>query len=362
MNTPKRILLIADNPYMGGVTSHVVSIFSAMRGGRFEFWTACFPGRNEDTALLDAAEGLGITVHVFPMRHGFDITVLAAFQRFVADHKIHLIHTHGYRGNLIAALARTSRPVVSTCHGEIVAPAWRTRLWEWLSLRAMRRHNKVVACSDYVRRRLIRKGLAADRVVTVYNCCGRPDDADAPGVPGGMAHGGVGFIVLYVGRLVEGKGLDVLVDSLIGAAGVLLVLVGEGPLRDALAGRARRVGVPVHFAGAVDDPSGYYLWSHVVVLASVMEAMPMVLIEAAAHGKPVVASRAGGISEIVADGETGILVESGDPAALRGALERLRNPALRAAMGERARARWRRMFSPEIMAARLSEVYDDVLG
>ena len=358
MTEPKRILLVADNPYTGGVTSHILSILAAMRGQRrFEFLVACFPGRNEDAALIRAAERLGTHVHVFTMAHPFDIRVLKAYRTFLNDNHIQVVHTHGYRGNVIAALARTPLPVVSTCHGEIVEPALRTRLWQWLSLRAMRRHARVIACSDYVRRWLIDKGLAETRVVTVHNSYAPTEAELGLGVPRLPDE----LVVLYVGRLVAGKGLDTLLEAAVGIEKMLVVLVGDGPLRDSLEAQACRLGVRVHFAGAMENPTPYYRRADVVVLPSRMEAMPMVLIEAAAHAKPVIATRVGGIPEIVSDDQTGILIESSDAGQLHDALDRIRDPGLRAAMGQHALERWRNGFSPEIMADRLVRIYEELL-
>jgi glycosyltransferase involved in cell wall biosynthesis len=93
-----------------------------------------------------------------------------------------------------------------------------------------------------------------------------------------------------------------------------------------------------------------------------MEALPMVLIEAAAYGKPVVATNAGGIPEIVLDGVTGTLVPVRDADALRGALASMRNEEMRARMGAAALARWKELFARGQMANELERLYRSVLG
>src|SRR5690606_25912636 len=131
--------------------------------------------------------------------------------------------------------------------------------------------------------------------------------------------------------------------------------------RAALASRAAERGADVRFLGAVERPWPYYRLADVAVLPSRMEALPMMLIEAAAFGLPAVATRVGGVPEVVRDGETGYLVEYGDGAGLRDALRRLADPVRRGEFGAAARNRWQRLFSPEPFAAALAEVYGELL-
>jgi glycosyltransferase involved in cell wall biosynthesis len=88
-----------------------------------------------------------------------------------------------------------------------------------------------------------------------------------------------------------------------------------------------------------------------------MEALPMTLIEAAACGRPSVATRAGGIPEVVRHEETGLLIAAGDEEALADALLRLKDPALRARLGKAAHAHWQAHFAPVVMAGALKRVY-----
>ena len=373
----KRVLLLVDNPYLGGVTSHVLSILTAMAGHEeFEFLTACFPGWRADTTLLESAERLGLKVHVFPMRFRFDPRVAGAVRRFIIAQGVDLVHTHGYRSTLISALA-CNIPMISTCHGQLVEPDLRTRLWQWASLIAMRRHRAVIACSKHVRRWLIAEGTPAEKVRIIPNCCpppkiGGPEQPGSvpaertyrcppPKITGPEIHINPDLQILYIGRLAPGKGVDVLLDALAGMTGVKVVIVGDGPLRATLENQANRLRIPVEFAGGTLDPDPYYRRADLVTLPSRMEAMPMALIEAAAHGKPALASRVGGIPEVVQDNQTGILVDPGDVNSLREAIARLMDPALRDSMGRAARELWEEKFSPNVMAKALEKLYETVL-
>lgn len=169
------------------------------------------------------------------------------------------------------------------------------------------------------------------------------------------------FVVVLVGALViRHKGQDVFIDAARELAqshpDILFVLVGEG--EDEAALRARAQGLDnVEFAGFVADVASELAAADVVALPSRNEGLGSVLLDAMDQGKPVVAARVGGIPELVADGDNGLLVPPGDARALAAAILTLHaDRALLAAMGERGRAR-ARMFTPARMVDRYEEIY-----
>ncbi len=130
-------------------------------------------------------------------------------------------------------------------------------------------------------------------------------------------------------------------------------IVGDGPLRD-------RVPEAVGFVPPA-ELGPYYARAAVVCVPSRREGHGMVAREAMAHGRPVVATAVGGLVEAVADGETGLLVESGDVPALRAAIERLLgDPDLRRRLGAAGRARAAERFSWDAYVAAALEVYAEV--
>ena len=135
--------------------------------------------------------------------------------------------------------------------------------------------------------------------------------------------------VLSVGRLIADKGMDVAIAAC-ARAGVPLVIAGEGPERGALEALAARLGADVSFAGHLDATAlaRHYSAARGVVLAARRgEGLPNVLLEALAHGRPVVATPCAGTRDLVEDGVNGLLVPPGDAAALAGALARLTSDA-----------------------------------
>lgn len=146
-----------------------------------------------------------------------------------------------------------------------------------------------------------------------------------------------GDVVAYIGALSTEKNVADAIDAVSRLAGAQLVIQGDGPQRGLLERQAAgRLAGRIRFVPAAADPSTVLAAADVLVLPSLTEGMPAVLIEAAFTGIPVVASHVGGVAEIVLDGETGVLVPPRDPEALASALRAvLREPG---SMGKAGRA------------------------
>jgi glycosyltransferase involved in cell wall biosynthesis len=246
-----------------------------------------------------------------------------------------IVHAHWIVSGL-AALA-TRRPFVLQVWGTDVELANRApRLVRPL----VRKARLVLAGSSFL-------GSAADRlgareVRLVPNGVDLPVDVGKPELP---PH------VLFVGRLSEEKGILEFLDA---TEGLPRVVVGDGPLRD-------RVGEAVGFVPH-DRIGPYFERASVVCMPSRREGYGIAAREAMAYGRPVCATAVGGLADAVSDGETGVLVPSRDPAALRSALEGLlADPELRARLGAAARARVQASFSWTVYTDAIRSAYDSVL-
>jgi glycosyltransferase involved in cell wall biosynthesis len=163
--------------------------------------------------------------------------------------------------------------------------------------------------------------------------------------------------VLYAGRLSKEKGVETLLQAHGGATGWQLVIAGTGPLAEELQNKNKRASFVGHLSG--EAMATTIASSSVVVVPSVVyENCPMSVLEPMAHGKPVVASRIGGIPELVVDGETGFLFEPGNVEELREYVARLMSdPTLRIQMGAAARKRAEAQFSIRKHHADLVSIY-----
>jgi glycosyltransferase involved in cell wall biosynthesis len=175
--------------------------------------------------------------------------------------------------------------------------------------------------------------------------------------------------LLCIGRLIPIKGHLVLLRALAQARArtpeVVLDVAGRGPLEPALKSFARELGIAdaVRFLGFVSPIQNAVEDAAIVVVPSLGEGFGMVALEAMERARPVIASSVGGLPEIVADGETGLVVEPADPEGLADAIVALASdPDGAAAMGRAGRERALREFTPEQSADRIEELYRAALG
>jgi len=171
------------------------------------------------------------------------------------------------------------------------------------------------------------------------------------------AMGARGFVALSLGRLVPIKGVEMAIEAAASIGEIDLWIAGEGPLRSQLEAQAARLGVRARFLGQVTGATKAMALAaaDVFVAPSLAEpsgrteGMPTALLEAAAAGLPIVASRSGGIPEVLTHDRTALLVEPGDPTALSAALSQLRSDrALRRRLGRAARTLGRRYLWSEL--------------
>jgi glycosyltransferase involved in cell wall biosynthesis len=230
-----------------------------------------------------------------------------------------LVHAHWLAGGAIAALARV--PFVVTLHGSGTAG-------RFADLELARRHPRLVRAILQRARVVV---CVSDALAEAVRACGARDVRvirNGVSLPPRNGREAKPAEVLFAGRLSAEKGIAELVAA---TAGMNLVVAGDGPLRHLV---PSALGFVPHA-----ELERLYARAAVVVLPSHREGLPLCVLEAMAHGRPVVATAVGGIPELVEDGVTGFLVAPGDVDGLRGALERLLgDPVLRRRMGRAARA------------------------
>ena len=183
----------------------------------------------------------------------------------------------------------------------------------------------------------------------------------------GVAEGA--FVVGWIGRMTAIKRLpDVLASfAALRARGVdaVLCLVGDGPDREDVEERAHALGIARHtlFVGYQRDVAPYYSLFDALLLPSGNEGTPVVAIEALAAGTPVVATRVGGVPDVVEDGRSGLLVRIGDIEAMAAALERLAGaPALRRQLGQTGRERTLPRYRVERLVDDVDALYRELLA
>lgn len=364
---------------------HEVEVFcSAYRGGggaayqgipvhRFRY----FPARWEDLTHDEATPDRMRRSWRYALMPAFYVVAgLIGIWRLCHRRRYDVVHVHWPMPHaLFGAVAR------ATCGARLVTLWYGVELrwvqdslrWvRWLVRWALRTSDAVVAISSYTANEV--KRIADVSVRVIPYTVGLPDVAGPPG-PARAARRDGAFRILFVGRLVERKGIADLVEAvrrLPAGLGARLEIVGEGPERTRLEALIHEIALEdrVVLRGRVSagELREAYTSADVLVLPSILdsrrdtEGLGVVLLEAMSYGVPVIGSRVGGIPDIIVDGETGLLVPPGDSAALTQALRRVaEDAALASRLGSAGQRHVRERFSWESVVARWQECYAAVL-
>jgi glycosyltransferase involved in cell wall biosynthesis len=363
---PVRVLRVIARLNMGGPALHVAYLTAGLEPRGYHTTLVAGSLARGESSMSFVAEGLEVPViHVDELHREIsparDLVAIVRLAGLMRKERPHILHTHtakaGAIGRLAALLAGDARPliIVHTFHGHVLRGYFdpvRTfgfRLFErWLA----RITTALVAVSPQVRDDLVRLGVAPARKFAVVRLGIELDErvaADGPTRAETRRAMGIApdrFVVGWIGRMTGVKRTNDVLRAVarLRERGVdaMLCLVGDGPDRDDVERRASELGVMRHclFLGYQEEVGRFFSAFDAFVLTSVNEGTPVTTIEALAAGVPVVATRVGGVPDVVRDGVDGFLVESGAIDDLADRLERLAaDPALRAGMGEAGRAR-----------------------
>lgn len=302
----------------------------------------------------------------------YNLPLILRLKRIIDEEQVQVVNCQQHRSTplgVMAGLLAKSKPViVSTLHGLGTARSWQRKLLNWLLYRRLFR---IVGISEGVSQDILADnwGLRPEKVTTIQN--GLTYDpfivdidqeaAKAEILPGMQDR----FWFGTAGRLSEVKNYQTMIEAFAEAAAALpdsiLVIAGQGELEAALKEVTRTLGLEgrVFFLGFRRDIPRLLQSLDVFLLPSLREGLPLALLEAMASARPAVASRVGGIPEVVGDSGCALLVDPRDRGALAQALEQIRrmSPEERAAMGARARARAITNFSAERMIRNYEELY-----
>ncbi|MGY1831989.1 glycosyltransferase family 4 protein [Geodermatophilus sp. SYSU D01180] len=349
----------------GGVGTHLRSVLPALAGAGAEV-TVCGP------AATDALFGFSAAARFTPVEISAGLDPLADTRAVLALRRAatgaELVHAHGLRAGLVAAAAaRTGarRPLVVTLHNALPERSGPLRRVLAAAERAtVRAADVVLAASGDLADNARRLGARDVRVAPVSAPALPPARRSRDEVRAGLGLVDGRPLVLAVGRLHPQKGYDVLLDAAASWAGEpppLVAIAGDGPLEAELSARIAARRLPVTLLGRRDDVADLLAAADLVVLPSRWEARSLTAQEALRAGTPLVATRTGGLPELL--GDAALLVPPGDAAALAGAVTALlADPARAAALAEAGRAQAAGWPDEAATARTLAAVYRELLG
>ena len=368
-----KVLYLVNEFADGSSNNLILTLIKGMDHEQFEFHVAGLKasGGSMEARFRDA----GATVENFGMAQGrLGLGLVRQIARTIDAQAIDILHTHVMRpdilGGIAARLSHRRPAVFSTKHNMAYVrgqTAWRVRnLVYWPAMRAS---DRVVTVTELLRQQAIeRLHLRPDRVTTIYNGINadhfyQPEAREALRAELGI--GPEAFVMTYTGRLIGGKGIEDLLRATAHLAPqhpeARALVVGEGPLDAPLKQLAAELNITdqIVFSGFRRDIPAVLAASDVFVLPSFSEGLPLSLLEAMAACKPVVASRVGGIPEVVVDGETGLLIDPGDVPGLAAALASLiDDPAQSQRIGTQGQKHVQDHFTVDRMVAQYQALYE----
>ncbi len=319
-------------------------------------------------------QATGARVETINYEHGL-LPYATHLRRLIRRYSIDTVHlryfVHWTELQWLARVLGVRNIIVTDAESGVqTTVAWRRTLLQLRSRTLTHPTGRMIAISDFVRQRLVGADIREEKIVVIHNGVDaeyyRPNSEMRECWAREFSIVPDEVIVATACALLPSKGVGTLLESVAllirDGVSARLFVAGNGPLRGQLEEMSRQLGIAgrTHLLGYV-NPRPLMQACDIFVLASIGEAFGNVLTEAMACGAPVVATRSGGIPEVVTDGETGLLVPPSNPSAFADAIRTLAGrPDLRQEMGRRGRERVCDQFTLEQFAVKTLRLYESV--
>jgi sugar transferase (PEP-CTERM/EpsH1 system associated) len=361
------ILQLMTDSKIGGAEKVVLELAKRLNKDKFSVIICCL---TEEGPIFNEAKKENIRIFALGIRNKF--CFLRAFKLFklLKDEKIDILQSHLFHANLLGRiLGRIAgvRILISTEH--IMGLESRPRIW--LNKLTSFLVDRYIAISFGVADFLSAEaGISPLKITVVQNGIDLDKYAgvslqDSDNLRASLGFGPADKVIGTVARLHKQKGHIFLLwaakNVIRAAPDAKLLIVGDGPLRSGLENMAVNLGIKnnVIFSGFRDDIAGIMRAIDLFVLPSLWEGLPLTILEAMAAKKPVIATKVGGVAEIVEDGITGVLVKPRDPNALAGAIIKLiSDNQLREKMGDAGWRNFNEHFNAERMVRETEILYE----
>ncbi len=359
-----KILHVETGRHFLGGPQQVIYLINALRERGVENRLVCPPGSGIDSVARQA----GIRVHNLFCAGDLDLPFAYRLNQFIRDQQPDIVHCHSRRGaDILGGLAASIADVPAVVSRRVDNTEMRV-----VATLRYKPFKKVIAISDAIADVLQEHGIEPERVEVIRSAVDAEAFAREPDRAAFRREFEIGADTLTIaaaGQLIPRKGhrylLRAFADVLVSHPTARLLIFGEGELEDELRAEADelKLGFSVQFEGFRDDLDEFIGCFDIFAHPAVAEGLGVAALKAAAAGVPVVGFAAGGMTEAVRDGETGLLVPPEDVLALENVLSKLLDdPHLRATLGDAGRERVQNEFSIATMADKHLALYESVLN
>ena len=376
-----RIAYVMTPITFGGAEQVSLNFFKNVNRDQFVIDPIFFLRPWEEETVVESElrhQGLSFSSIPVSLSRGFDafriIRCLRILKKILQTHSYDLIHTHGYLADILGFLVSKCLkvPIISTCHGFIYEDA-KLSLYNFFDCTILSRFTKIITVSKSIREELILKGVENKKITVIENCpqSRRLDlnrSASRKTIRSDNFIGPHEFVVGYVGRLSSEKGISYLMEAITllkgNSVSVRLLIIGEGAQLDALKSLATSLEITddVVFAGFQNNIDEWLTAIDTLVLPSLTEGSPMVLLEAMSQGVPCIASSVGGIPQVIDSGVDGILVAPGNPDEISAAIHSLFvDTAKREILSDNAKQKISLKYNITDWTAKIESEYLDIL-
>ena len=378
-----KILQVAYKSEISGGERVLLNLSENLRNRGHDILVAC-PTYGP---LIEVLKEEGIQVKIIAIKKTYDLMAAFRLRNLIVHEGVQILHTHGMLANIVGRIASKMARIpvsISTVHltRQLSTGERAENICQWLKGRYYRLldnftagfSDRVIAVSESVKQDLISQGVSSEKIVVIKNgieCEGYQSPLDVENQQANKKKElgiGNGPVVGTITRFYKQKDVQTFLyaisDVIRDYPNLRCLIVGDGEQRRELEDMSTRLALHenVTFLGYREDAREILDLFEIFVLSSLWEGLPLVVLEAMAASKPVIATRVAGTAEAVVDGKTGILVPLRDSKRLAESIKTLlRDQKLAQKMGEAGRRRAHRHFRVERMVDETEKLYLDLM-
>lgn len=369
-----KIVEIKKSWVMAGPESLIISLAKKIDKELFNPLIITFgsPKTTTEPTLYQAAKSLGLDAIDLPIRSKFNPLIIFKILNLVKKYDIDIIHTHDFKSNLIGFIVNLfyRRPIIATIHGRIATP-FRVKIYEAFDSLLIRLFDKIIVGSNDLKNKLVNNWkINPKKIELVHNSV----DISRFSLPLPNKQIREEFniredeiVITTIGQLKKEKGLDYLLKAVPMVIEkfkeVRFLICGEGAYKEELIRIAKELNITkkVIFTGFYDDLNQVLGVSNIFIAPSLMESLPIVVLEAMCAGLPIVGTDVGDISSCI-NKKNGLLIKPGSSEEIFNALIKLLEKKERLKeMGKESINLVKERFSDEVMVKRMEDIYTNLI-